>query len=86
MHIHAHYLLGHQLSTTVLDLVNLEVASLAEAPHLCHDTVHLVLVGLNVTLYQLEGGGRRKEEEEEGKEERTKGVCAHHKAHPTHHR
>ena len=59
----------------ILDLVNLEVASLTEPPHLCHDTVHLVLVGLYVTLYQLQGGeeGRKRKRKEEGGGRREEG-------------
>ena len=50
------YSLCHQLSAPVFNLLNLEVTCLSKCPHLCHDSIHLVLVGLDFTLYQLMGG------------------------------
>ena len=47
------YSLGYQLSAPVFNELYLEVACLSESPHLCHNSIHLVLVGLDLTLYQL---------------------------------
>ena len=47
-------LLCHQFPAPVFNLVSLEVAGLPELPHLSHDVINSVLVGLNVILQQLE--------------------------------
>ncbi len=50
------YLLCHEFPSPVLNLVNLEVVGLPEAPHLGHHIINPILVGLDVILQQLSGG------------------------------
>ena len=46
-------LLCDKLSSSVFNLVDLEVVGLSESPHLGHDVINVVLVGLDVILQQL---------------------------------
>ena len=46
-------LLCDKLSSSVFNLVDLEVVGLSKSPHLGHDVIDVVLVGLDVILQQL---------------------------------
>ena len=46
-------LLCHKLSPPVLNLINLEVVSLSESPHLGHDVINVILIGLDIIFQQL---------------------------------